>query len=198
MGIDSAARRGAASPQKYSKKHPIAAIEKRVIDSAAYASLTPSAVAVLVLLARNLEKGRNGHVWLSSKQAEEHGIEQKTLYRALGELRTRGLIYQTCRGGNGQCSKYALTWMPISKDVNGLHLGGFEIHSWRQQPEEARENASDIFPAAGRQIRAKTPTNQDKNGSRHTDKFPPIEFNTNTRREDMRRTHGACKEAANA
>jgi hypothetical protein len=42
---------------KLSKKHPYAAIEWRVIDSPAYASLTFSARSLLVLLARQAFTG---------------------------------------------------------------------------------------------------------------------------------------------
>jgi len=176
-------RRQTPDGPKRSNRHPIAAIEKRVIDSPAYASLTPSAIAVLVLLARNLEKGKNGRVWLPAETAEDRGIERKTLYRALWELRTRGLIYQTYRGGNGQCSMYALTWLPLTKDTKGLHVSGFEAHAWRHDPQEVTEKVRDKSPPAEGQISTSAPVRVDKNGQRHGDKFPPIECNTNTQGE---------------
>lgn len=175
-------RREAAGP-KYSNKHPIAAIEKRVIDSPAFASLTPSAVVVLLLLARNSEKGRNGRIWLSAETAKTHGIERKTLYRALWELRTCGLIHQTYRGGNGQCAMYALTWLPLTKDTKGLHVGGFEAHAWRHEPPEVTKMVRDKFPPAEGQISTSVLVRVDKDGQRHGDKSPPIELNTNTQGE---------------
>ena len=79
-------RRSSSSATKYSSKHPIAAIEKRIIDSPTFTDLTFSARAVLLLLCRNLQMDLNGHIQLSEKQAEENGIERKTLRRALKEL----------------------------------------------------------------------------------------------------------------
>jgi hypothetical protein len=173
----------AAAGPRHSNKHPIAAIEKRVIDSPAFASLTHSAVRVLLLLARNSEKEKNGRVWLSPDTAEIHGVERKTLYRALWELRTLGLIHQTRRGGNGQCSMYALTWLPLTKDTKGLHVDGFEAHAWRHAPQQVTKKGRDKFPPAEGQISTSAPVRVDKNGQRHGDKFPPIEVNTNTQGE---------------
>lgn len=124
-------------PRPRRRPEPIAAIEKRVIDSSAYSVLSPSAVAVLVLLCRNLSKDRNGHIQLPAAQAAAHGVERKTLYRSLRELRSRGMVFCTSRGGYGQASKFALTWLPI-KDRTGLHLDAFEPHAWRHDQPAAR------------------------------------------------------------
>lgn len=129
--------------QQFSKPksgHPIAAIEKRVMDSAAHCYLTYSARAVLMVLCRNLEKDRNGHIQLSETQAAQLGIERKTLRRALKELIAHQLIAMTWRGGKvqGSCNKYALTWMPI-KDRKGIQLNNFKQDTWRDwQPSEKK------------------------------------------------------------
>lgn len=103
------------------EKHPIAAIEKRVIHSAAFADLAPSSVVVLLLLACNLPKDRNGHIQLSEAEAARHGVERKTLRRALLDLQAHGFIAKTKHGGKmqGQCHKWALTWLPV-KHREGL------------------------------------------------------------------------------
>lgn len=134
MGIDqNEHRRGRdAGKPKHSSKHPIAAIEKRIIDSPAYADLAFSSRAVLLLLARNLEKNRNGHIQLSEKQSAENGIDRKTLRRALADLREHQLIVMTWRGGRvqGLCNKYALTWLPV-KERAGIHADLFKLDAWR-------------------------------------------------------------------
>lgn len=142
--------RGSTQPPKYSSKHPIAAIEKRVMDSDAHADLTFSARAVLMLLCRNLEKGKNGHIQLSEKQAAQHGIERKTLRRALQDLIAHQLIVMTWRGGKvqGACNKYALTWIPV-KDRNGIHLDHFQLDSWRswkktESPKCPQDSAQNV------------------------------------------------------
>lgn len=134
MGIDQGERRRQreADKPKMSSKHPIAAIEKRIIDSPAYADLSFSARAVLLLLCRNMEKGMNGHIQISERQAGDNGIERKTLRRALADLTAHQLIVMTWRGGKvqGNCNKYALTWLPI-KQRNGICIDHFKLDSWR-------------------------------------------------------------------
>lgn len=129
---DERARRHKVDKPKLSSQHPIAALEKRVIDSPAFADVSFSARAVLLLLCRNLEKGLNGHIQLSEKQAAENGIERKTLRRALADLLAHQLIAMTRRGGKvqGQCNRFALTWLPV-KSRAGIHAGHFKLDAWR-------------------------------------------------------------------
>lgn len=129
-------------------KHPIAAIEKRIIDSEAFASLPHSAVVVLLLLARNLTKGGNGRIFLSPDQAVRAGVARKTLYRALKVLMAHGLIYQTKRNGDGRCGLYALTWLPLSKDTKGLHVENFGPR-WRDWKPDAKKARGKNVPLSG-------------------------------------------------
>lgn len=144
MGVDQGERRRQRQVDRprQSRQHPIAAIEKRVIDSAAFADLSFSARAVLLLLARNLEKDRNGHVQLSETQAEANGINRKTLRRALKDLLAHQLAVMTWRGGKvqGNCNKYALTWMPI-KERKGINADGFNLDAWRGWTPQTRNTA---------------------------------------------------------
>lgn len=196
MGADAYERRnrGGADRPKTPSKHPIAAIEKRVIDSEAFAALPPSAVCVLLLLARNLDKGRNGHCFVSADDAERHGIDRKTLYRQLKNLVTTGFIFPTSRGGNGRCSTYALTWLPLSKDTNGLRVDNFRPCAWRDWKAPAGDKKR-LFRVGKKssergQKRVKTPASLDGNGSRDRDKSPYLELNTNTQGEKPERIGG--------
>lgn len=134
MGTDrvESFKRGQSSPTKTTTKHPIAALEKRIMDSPAFADLAFSSRAVLFLLCRNLDKNRNGHIQLSETQAAGNGIERKTLRRAFSDLIAHQLIVMTWRGGKvqGNCNKYGLTWMPI-KDRKGIHADHFKLEAWR-------------------------------------------------------------------
>lgn len=149
MGIDQYERRRQrqVDKPKFSAKHPIAAIEKRIIDSPAFADLSFSARAVLLLMARNIEKGRNGHIQLSEKQAAANGIERKTLRRALSDLVAHQMIVMTWRGGKvqGSCNKYALTWVPL-KDRAGIHADHFKPDSWREWKPVRNKTASQKCP----------------------------------------------------
>lgn len=165
-------RRGSPAP-KYSKTHPIAAIEKRIIDSPAFADLSFSARAVLLLLARNIEKGGNGHVQLSERQAAENGIERKTLRRALADLVAHQMIVMTWRGGKvqGACNKYALTWIPV-KAREGIHVDGFKLDAWREwQPtwnktmcRKCPQDSAQNVPLTGISSPKISPTSGDKKG----------------------------------
>lgn len=106
-------------------KHPYAAIEHRVIDSAAYADLTYSARSLLVLITRQLTKDNNGHLQATFSYMRRFKFSENTLSRALCELISHGMIYRSRSGGYQQgAAQYAVTWLPI-KDKKGLYLDGF-------------------------------------------------------------------------
>lgn len=160
---------------KTSAKHPIAAIEKRVIDSEAFADCKPSSIVVLLLLARNLDKGRNGHTFVSQEDAARHGVEKKTFYRALIDLQTHGFIFPTKRGGHGKCSTFALTWLSLSKDTRELHVENFKPCAWRDWiPAPEKKRGGKMSPSS-RQKSPQLVNLVDKNPPSLGDKNPPLE-----------------------
>ncbi len=131
MGRDrtEARERGQTSGAKNS--HPIMAIEKRVMDSEAYADLTFAARSVLDQLSKARTKDGNGHIFLPRRVWKELGISDRTVTRTLVELADHGFVFKTRTGGIGRgCSTYALTWLPIPKK-EGLFLQGFKLCAWR-------------------------------------------------------------------
>lgn len=144
MAIDKAeaAKRG-ITRNKTSTKHPYAAIEHRVIDSAAYSDLTATASKVLLLLARQITMGKdgrlnNGHLQATFSFMKMYGIgSEHTLQSAIEQLISHGLIYRTrSHGANKVCARYALTWHPIQKK-EGLFLDGFKSCAWQHwEPEK--------------------------------------------------------------
>lgn len=116
---------------KTSTKHPYAAIEHRVIDSPAYAALTFSARALLVLIARQLTKNNNGHLQATFTYMEQFGFSVNTLSRATHELVAHGFIYRTKSGGFHQgAAQFAVTWLSVT-NKNGIFLAGFKPFAWR-------------------------------------------------------------------
>jgi hypothetical protein len=183
VGIDQgeSRRQRAADKVGCSNKHPIAAIEKRVIDNPVFSRLPPSAVVVMLLLARNLEKGRNGHVFLSAEDAERHGVDKKTLYRSLKILNAAGFVHPTTRGGHGRCARYALTWLPLSRDTKSLHVDGFRSCAYLDHDTELidwKKRLGKISPRRGH-ISAQGIDLPDKNPPTLGDLIPPVESNTN-------------------
>lgn len=178
MGTDrtEAAKRGHLHEKK-GKQHPIAAIEKRVIDSSTYSDTAFSSRAVLTLLCRNLEKDRNGHIQLSEGQAAANGIERKTLRRAFRDLIAHQIIVMTWRGGKtqGNCNKYALTWLPI-KEREGINITHFKLHSWRDwQPPLTKKAGCQKCPQDSAKNVSLTAISAPKISPTSGDKMGPIE-----------------------
>lgn len=137
---------------KTSTRHPYAAIEHRVIDSPAYADLTFSARALLVLLARQLTRDNNGHLHAAFKWCKPFGFgSEHTLRAAIAELLSHGFIYRTrSHGANGAWAKYAVTWLPI-KNREGLFLSNFEACAWRDwKPTEKKSSRQKVLDQSGR------------------------------------------------
>lgn len=125
---------------KTSTRHPYAAIEHRVIDSLAYASLTFSARSLLVLLTRQLAKDNNGRMQATYTYLRRFGFDsERTISRCLKELIAHGFVYRTRCGGYQQgASLYAVTWIAI-KNRDGLFLDGFKPCAWRDwKPDEKK------------------------------------------------------------
>lgn len=99
-----------------------------LLDSAAFKSLSPAAVKLLLDLASQYRGTNNGDLALTFSTMRGRGWRSTaTLNRAKRELLDAGLIELTRQGGLAQGrripSLYALTWQPINecKDGNGRH-----------------------------------------------------------------------------
>lgn len=152
--------RSEATRQGWKKKkpasaHPYAAIEHRVIDSAAFADLKPNSVKILLLMARQvtLRNGllNNGHLQATFSYLNRYGIgSEHTVQAAIQDLIAHGFIYKTrSHGANKAWARYALTWLPIHNKQD-LFLGGWVPYSWRNwtpnQEKTPRKNCR-INPA---------------------------------------------------
>ncbi len=127
---------------KFTTRHPYAAIDHRVIDSPAYADLSFSASALLVLLARQLTKDNNGHLQASFSYCKKHGFgSEHTLKDAIASLIAHGFIYRTrSHGANKVYAKYAVTWLSITQK-DGLFSAGFKVGAWRDwQPPDKKSS----------------------------------------------------------
>jgi hypothetical protein len=144
---------------RYSTKHPYAAIEHRVLDSPAYADLTFSARALLVLITRQLSKDNNGHLQATYAYMRRFGIaSEHTLSRAIQELIAHGMIYRARAGGYQQgAAQFAVTWLPIKKR-EGLFLDGFKACAWRDWEPEKRAPAKpqEVYSKKGISTRSAT------------------------------------------
>ncbi len=114
-----------------------AVMPHEVIDSQAYADLNGEAVRLLTIAARQWNKNNNGHIQLVFSYCSKRGIgSEHTLKSSIDSLISHGFIYRTrCHGtsnGRNICARYALTWLPMSKDTNGLFLDGYVFDAWRE------------------------------------------------------------------
>lgn len=130
-----------------------AAIEWRVLDSAAFADLSHSACRLLMLLARQLTKqNNNGHLQATYSWCKKRGIgSEHTLRDAIADLIAHGFICRTrSHGANGTWAQYAVTWLPI-KDKSGLYLDGFLPDAWSVwQPTEKNSYRQKVQDTTGR------------------------------------------------
>jgi hypothetical protein len=126
---------------KTTTMHPYAAIEHRVLDSPAYAATTFSARSLLTMLTRQLTKSNNGRLQATYKYLQPYGFDSdNTISRGINDLIAAGLIYRTrCGGFHQGPSLYAVTWLPIGSQRDGLFLAGFKACAWRDwQPAESK------------------------------------------------------------
>jgi hypothetical protein len=132
--------------EKFKRTHPHARLEHRIIDSAAFADLSGSAIRLLMILLRQISyEQNNGHLQATWSYCKHRGFNsQNTLSKAIGDLIAHGLIYRTrSRGANKQWARYAVTWLPISKSRELLFLHGFKADAWRdwkKLPEKTEGN----------------------------------------------------------
>lgn len=137
------ARRRGHRPSGPKRKHPYAAIEHRVLDSAAYKDLGFAARSVLMLLCRQLTKTNNGRLQASFAYMQKYGIgSEHTVTNAIRELIAHGLIYKTKQGGYAAGpSFYAVTWLTVTQK-DGLFLEGFRHEGFRDwKPPEKKTPA---------------------------------------------------------
>ena len=139
-------------PAKTTTKHPYAAIEHRVIDSAAYADLSHSACRLLTILARQLSKDNNGNLQATYAYCQPRGIgSEHTLRDAIADLIVHGFIYRTrSHGANKAWARYAVTWLSIQKR-DGLFLAGFVSCAWREwQPTDKKSSPQKVQDQSGK------------------------------------------------
>lgn len=136
-------------------QHPFFALEHRVIDSPAYASLNFFARDLLVLIGRQLTKDNNGHLQATFSWCKRYNLgSEHTLRAAIAALISRGFVYRTrSHGANGAWAKYALTWLPI-RNREGLFLDGFVSCAWRNwtpdQPARKKSSQQKVLEHSGR------------------------------------------------
>lgn len=144
---------------KTSTKYPYAAIEHRVIDSPAYADLTFSARALLVLITRQLTKNNNGHLQATHSYLSRFGFSENTISRGIRELIAHGMIYRSRSGGFHQgAAKYAVTWLSITNKAD-VFLKGFKPFAWRDWvPPEKKSPPPKVRTLSRRNGEWTTPT----------------------------------------
>lgn len=125
------------------KCRPFAGISHDVIDSAAFADLTGGAVRLLLIIARQYDGRNNGELHASHSYCRPRGIASaSTLQEAVSSLIAHGFIYRT-RGhgisavnGDNTPARYALTWLSLTRNRNGLFCDGFVPNAFEKWSPE--------------------------------------------------------------
>ncbi len=121
-----------------------APIDHKVIDSAAFADLSHSAVRLLIIIARQWSRNNNGWLQATFSYCRKKGIgSEHTLQTAVESLISHGFIYRTRSHGmvDGEniAARYAITWRPLCGKQNriGLFLDGFMPNAFEKwEPEK--------------------------------------------------------------
>jgi hypothetical protein len=95
-------------------------IPHAVQDSDNWKRCSPTAIKLLMDMARRYNGRNNGDLAAAPKMMKPLGWRAATVTEALKELRHYGLVIQTRQGGLHRCSLYALSWLPIH-DCRGKH-----------------------------------------------------------------------------
>lgn len=134
MGIDrhEAAKRGQQA--KPPKRHPFFAHEHRITDSPSWADMTFSARVLLVVIGRQLTvPNNNGRLIATFSFLQRFGFDSdRTITRGLKELIAHGFLFRTYTGGYQRGpSMFAVTWLPLADNLEGLSPNGFKSNAWR-------------------------------------------------------------------
>jgi hypothetical protein len=159
-------RRGAIKPPHKKPSEPFIQIPSGVLNSAAYTDLSYSARAVLIEVLHFYRGNNNGSIWMTSETVIKRGLSKNTMTKAMKELITHGLVYQTRRGGSlsGVCSLFAITWKRINKaegqflsqfvsnaylnwrpsleKIEGSKIGRGQTQNWEYTPKETKPRQS--------------------------------------------------------
>lgn len=136
---------------------PYAAVPHDVIDSAAYADLSGEAVRLLLIITRQTTAiNNNGWLHAAYSFCRFKGLgSESTLRRAVASLVSHGFIFKT-RGhgidhvtGNNMPARYALTWLPLTKNRKGLFCDGFVPNAFEKWLPEKKSGVSNLTATPG-------------------------------------------------
>ena len=129
-----------------SRRHPkhkpgggrFARLPLTVLGHESVITLSHAAFRVLVILAAQLTGYNNGALGLSKTQAAQQNISNRTLYRALHTLETRGLIERTYQSSRvpPRPTMFALTWIAVDDTdwSTTTRVPARTFADWKQQP----------------------------------------------------------------
>lgn len=137
MGVD--AHEKASKPDKFKMQGPRIWLPLDVLQGAAYASVSPTAKALLLDLASQVRAKQgdiinNGDLTTALKVLSEYGWKSdKTIKRAAEQLEQVKLIVKTRQGHlPNVCNLYAVTWLPLNEHPKlDINARGYEFHGYR-------------------------------------------------------------------
>lgn len=105
------------------KSKNFAGIPRWVVETDRYATLSPSAIKLLVLLAYQYKGKNNGDLVITHSLLNKHFKSNTTMYKARDELLNKGFIAINAYGGKSYEGKksphlYALTWDSVDDFIN--------------------------------------------------------------------------------
>lgn len=139
------------------KSRPYAAVPHDVIDSAAFADLSGEAARLLFIITRQTTAiNNNGWLHAAHSFCRFKGLgSESTLRRAVASLLSHGFIFKT-RGhgidpvtGDNMPARYAVTWLPLTKNRKGLFCDGFVPNAFERWTPEKKSGVSNLTATPG-------------------------------------------------
>ena len=127
-------------PKRKSGGGRFARLPLTVLGHGSVITLTHAAFRVLVSLTAQFTGFNNGALGLPKKQALIQGISNRTLYRALRTLETRGLIERTYHSSRvpPRPTMFALTWIPVDDTEWSVatRVAARSYIDWQEKPQQ--------------------------------------------------------------
>lgn len=144
MGTDrtEAAKRGKQAKSSKSV-HPYFAFQHRLMDSPAWAHMTFSARVLMDVFGRQLGvPNNNGRLLATFSFLQRFGFDSdRTVTRGIKELIAHGFLFRTYTGGYQRGpSMFAVTWLPLTENLEGLSPNGFKPNAWRDWAPPETDN----------------------------------------------------------
>lgn len=117
--------------------HSFIGLPHYMLNSDAFAKLSPSSVKLIIDIAAQYRGTNNGDLTTAWTIFKNRGWRSKgTLYKAIKEAELAGFILRTRQGGRNKCNLFAITWKSIDECGGKLDVSSTNVapNNWKTDP----------------------------------------------------------------